>query len=321
MLESLGLTTEAELLYLKMLQHPNIPLQEAAAELGITNEACKSALDLLIELDMVKCQDDAVTPVSPDVTTTILLMRQEDAITDLQSRHAYSQKAVKSFLLANKQSSRHYGSHCEQVFGMEEIRKRIAQLSAEASEHVYTFVPGEAQAPSSIKASQGPTLASLERGVISKSIYLTSALHNKAMRSHLEWLTSNGVLVRTTSYLPIRMIIADSKVAILPSDLDSALAAITVEKSAGVVKALVGLFDKYWDEATPFGEPYQHEVLDEISDGVLKRLAKGRIDNQINKDLNISLKSVRRIIDDLEIELGANNRFTLGVAAAKAGWI
>jgi len=321
MLESLGLTTDAELLYQKLLHHPNQPVEDIATELEITKDACQTALDLLIELGMVQSQDGSVVPISPDITTTILLMRQEDAISDLQNRHSQSQKAVKSFLLANKQANRSDGSNCEQVVGMEEIRNRIAQLSAEARQRIYTFVPGDTQTPSAIKASQAPTLASLKRGVESKSIYLTSAPRNRLMLSHIEWLSSHGAKVRTTPFLPIRMIIIDDKVAVLPSNLDSALAAITVEKSEGVVRALVGLFDKFWEDATPFGDPFPHEVLDETSVGVLKLLARGRTDNQISQEMHMSLKSVRRVIDDLEIVLSANNRFTLGLAAAKAGWI
>jgi len=321
MLEPLGLTPAAEQLYQKLLQEPDKPLGEIGKDLVLTSDALQTALDLLLELEIVEARDKPSVVVPPEVITTKLLFKQESEIAELQHRHELSQQAAKSFLTEHSLANQQGSNRSELVFGMNDIRQRIAELAAATNRTVRNFVVGGAQASSALKASQEPTLEMLNRGIESQSIYFSSTLQSKVMLTHFEFLTTHGTLVRTTPYLPVRMIIYDDEVAVLPFNMKDALASITVERSKGVLKALVDLFDKYWNDATPFGEPEPQCELDKTSTAVLRRLATGRDAGQVGEDLGLSTKSVYRIIDELEANLGANSRFTLGAAAAKAGWI
>lgn len=321
MLEILGLTTDAELLYHNLLQCPDKPLQQIAAELKLTNDSIQTAFGLLMELGAIETRSGKNFPVPPERVTTNLLMRQEEEITELQRRHVHSQTAVKNYLSEREELTSHQDIFREHFFGIETVRNRISRLGNDAKTNIKTFAPGNTINLSSINSAQQTTQESLDRGVVSQTLYVTSALRNKTLHRYLEWLNGHGALVRTTPYLPIRMIIFDDKVAVLPLSLTDALAGISVEKSEGVLRALLGLFEKFWEDATPFGETKTNSELDATATGVLKLLATGRTAEQISREMSMSTKAINRIIADLEIELGANNRFTLGAAAVKAGWL
>ena len=51
------------------------------------------------------------------------------------------------------------------------------------------------------------------------------------------------------------------------------------------------------------------------------QLAAGAKDEQIARTLGISLRTVRRRVADLLIELGVDTRFQAGVEAVRRGWL
>ena len=54
---------------------------------------------------------------------------------------------------------------------------------------------------------------------------------------------------------------------------------------------------------------------------LLRQLASGAQDEQIARTLGISLRTVRRRVADLLIELGVDSRFQAGVEAVRRGWL
>ena len=54
---------------------------------------------------------------------------------------------------------------------------------------------------------------------------------------------------------------------------------------------------------------------------LLRQLAAGAEDEQIARTLGLSLRTVRRRISQLMIELGADTRFQAGAEAARRGWL
>ena len=54
---------------------------------------------------------------------------------------------------------------------------------------------------------------------------------------------------------------------------------------------------------------------------LLRQLAAGAKDEQIARTLGLSLRTVRRRVADLLIELGVDTRFQAGVEAVRRGWL
>jgi DNA-binding NarL/FixJ family response regulator len=54
---------------------------------------------------------------------------------------------------------------------------------------------------------------------------------------------------------------------------------------------------------------------------LLSQLAGGAKDEQIARALGLSVRTVRRRVAELLVELGADSRFQAGVEAVRRGWI
>ena len=52
-----------------------------------------------------------------------------------------------------------------------------------------------------------------------------------------------------------------------------------------------------------------------------RQLAAGAKDEQIARTMGLSLRTIRRRIADLMIELGADTRFQAGAEAVRRGWL
>jgi DNA-binding NarL/FixJ family response regulator len=54
---------------------------------------------------------------------------------------------------------------------------------------------------------------------------------------------------------------------------------------------------------------------------LLRQLLSGAKDEQIARTMGLSLRTIRRRIADLMIELGADTRFQAGAEAVRRGWL
>jgi DNA-binding CsgD family transcriptional regulator len=92
-------------------------------------------------------------------------------------------------------------------------------------------------------------------------------------------------------------------------------------RQPSIVGALTLLFESYWDKASvlPDLEPGGTRV--DLRSNLLAQLAAGAKDEQIARTLGLGLRTVRRRVADLMIELGVDTRFQAGVEAARRGWL
>ncbi len=76
-----------------------------------------------------------------------------------------------------------------------------------------------------------------------------------------------------------------------------------------------------WDRAAPVPDLDLGEARPDLRRFLLQQLAAGAKDEQIARALGISLRTVRRRVADMLIELGVDNRFQAGVEAVRRGWL
>jgi DNA-binding NarL/FixJ family response regulator len=128
---------------------------------------------------------------------------------------------------------------------------------------------------------------------------------------------------RTVASLPLRMIIWDARVALLPLEVGRDELGAAVVRDQIALRALVALFETYWQRAVPFGERKQsaHDALSQEEKVLLHALDQGARDEEVAAHLGISVRTVRRMVADLEDRLGARSRFQLGVLAHRTGWL
>ncbi|MCW2793483.1 MAG: Helix-turn-helix, type 11 domain protein [Nocardioides sp.] len=130
-----------------------------------------------------------------------------------------------------------------------------------------------------------------------------------------------GEQIRIVPELPSRLFIIGDTHVVLPEPLGFADEPRLLIRQRGLVEALTLLFELMWDRATPVPELDRGEARPDLRRLLLMQLADGAKDEQIARTLGISLRTVRRRIADLLIELGVDSRFQAGVEAVRRGWL
>ncbi len=126
--------------------------------------------------------------------------------------------------------------------------------------------------------------------------------------------------VRLLPALPAPLALIDDT-ALMPIGTLSG-AALVIHVPA-LVEALSSYFEMLWPTAAPLGQdrPAPADSPGPIELQILRLAATGLKDEAIARSLGRSSRWVRRHFEALEERLGATNRLTLGIAAARRGWV
>lgn len=128
-----------------------------------------------------------------------------------------------------------------------------------------------------------------------RAVFLTSSKQDHRTLQYIHWKIDHGAEVRIAPRLPIRMIIFDRNVAVLPLNLKNALAGIAVYRNQALVEALRELFECVWLAAQTVRGPDIAEMgLSDSEIAILKMLAQGKTDTEIGKRLGVVGRTVRR---------------------------
>jgi hypothetical protein len=138
-----------------------------------------------------------------------------------------------------------------------------------------------------------------------------------------------GEQARTRPELPIKLIISDDRLALIPAALTSRSIDTTfVIHRSPILEALIALFEAEWREATPIpgiaaatDAPGQASGPDAENATLLAMLAIGMTDASIARSLSWSTRTTQRRTRQLMDDLGVTTRFQAGVAAKEKGWL
>ncbi|MFJ3962868.1 helix-turn-helix transcriptional regulator [Streptomyces sp. NPDC090036] len=325
MLASLGLDAEAESVYRLMLIQQDWGVTEMAAHLACAEESVRSALDRLAELNLLRRSMQApggLRPVSPDLGFQLLLQRQQAHLLAQQQQFAESQAAISRLLdeYSELRTGERHG--VEYLQGIDAIQTRLEELAHRSTSECLSFMPGGAQSAASLEASRPLDEDLMGRGVRVLTVYLDSVRNDTPTVEYARWLQDNGGEVRTVPALPLRMVLFDREVALLPVDPTNTKKGAVQLTGPGVLTALGALFEQVWRRAALIGcSQGRDEVgLTGQERELLRLLTQGATDEIAAKKLGIGLRTSRRMMSDLMARLGARSRFEAGVLANKAGW-
>ena len=161
--------------------------------------------------------------------------------------------------------------------------------------------------------------SAIASGRRSRAIYPVRALQEA--RDVLLARARAGEKVRVIADLPTRMFVLGSTHAVVPEPLGMADEPRILVRQRGLVEALTMLFELMWERAAPVPDMDFGDARPDLRRFLLQQLAAGAKDEQIARTLGLSLRTVRRRVADLLIELGVDNRFQAGVEAVRRGWL
>ncbi len=161
--------------------------------------------------------------------------------------------------------------------------------------------------------------SAIASGRRSRAIYPVRALQEA--RDVLLARARAGEKVRVIADLPTRMFVLGSTHAVVPEPLGMADEPRILVRQRALVEALTMLFELMWERAAPVPDMDFGEARPDLRRFLLQELAAGAKDEQIARTLGLSLRTVRRRVADLLIELGVDNRFQAGVEAVRRGWL
>ena len=159
----------------------------------------------------------------------------------------------------------------------------------------------------------------LANGIPVRCIYPVRAL--QLARSVLEEHRRSGEEMRLLPEVPHQMAIVGNGHAMVVSGLGGEEVYTAIIREPLIVRVLVRYFDTLWERAGHMPEGDRPRDRSEERRMLLLELGRGARDEQIARSMGLGLRTVRRRVADLMIELGVETRFQAGVEAARRGWV
>ncbi len=326
MLEALGLSVLADLVYRAMLRDPDYGVAELTVALAIEERDVRAALDELADMMLVRSSRDrpgVMRAVSPEVGLADLVQRQEVELAQRQAQVAAAKAAVTT-LVAECADSTLNGMGGERLIGLDAIQRRLEQLGRTMASDCLAVHPGPAQRPEDLEAGRSLDRDALARGVAFRTLYQDSARNDAATVAYAHWLLELGGEVRTAPVLPQRMVIVDRSQALVPIDPSNSRTGALYVTEPGILRSLLDLFEVAWATAVPLGALRERDEttgLTTMEREILQLLAAGLTDEGVGRRLGVSLRTVRRIMASIMERLQASSRFEAGLKAAQRGWL
>jgi sugar-specific transcriptional regulator TrmB/DNA-binding CsgD family transcriptional regulator len=328
-LELFGVGQEIESIYVAFLDHPAASAREIAGLLGITESQVHSAFDELARLSLVRSsweEPGTIRPVRPDIGLPYLIAREQADLLRRQDQIEHSRAAIAALIadLSSQHQTPPSQISFSQVFGLDHIRIKLEQLAHGTRQEVLSLMPNGPQSPDSMEASRPLDEMLLRRGVQVLTVYLESVRNDPQNRQYVEWLLELGGEVRIAAILPLRMLIFDRTIAVVPINPDRTAVGVAVVEGSGPVAAMSALFDAVWENSAPYRQTRTgrraEERLTDQQLAVVRFLAFGDTDAVIGRKLGISQRTTGRLVSEVMTKLGARSRFQAGVRVGELGW-
>lgn len=323
----LGLSDGQERVYRLLVAEPDLAASDLAARLDLPRDAVDTALTGLAALCLVRVdlrRPAGVRLFNPKVAVTQLIEQVEDDL--LRQHRRVGDTRAELDTLAGPAPGTTVSGGVERLEDLEAVRERLEELAFYTRDSVFSIQPGGPLSSASLRAGQPLDERGLRRGVDMRIVYDRSILDDEDSVRYVRNLAAHGARIRLTAESLERLVMMDEAVAVVPIDPGNSGRGALVVREPGLVAGFARLFAAAWADATPPSwpdDPAGHDA-DQISDEdrqVLLLLASGRTDESVARQLDLSVRHLRRRVARLMERLSASSRFEAGVEAARRGWI
>jgi sugar-specific transcriptional regulator TrmB/DNA-binding CsgD family transcriptional regulator len=323
MLRELGLSAVCERVYQALLEEPALVGDEVAERLGLTHGEVSDALDELADLALLRMSRTEPTrprAVSLDRGVALLIARQEAELVARQQALAVRRAAADAAAEAAARSRTEAG--VELLTDLDEVQARMESLVQAARNSCQSIVP-TVMSPGALRAARQLDLDLLARGVGVRNLCHEGVRTNPAALAFARQMAEAGARIRTAPALPMRLLVIDGTTAVVPIDPDGSGRGAALITTPGVLRAFADLFERLWHDGTPLEDTRidQATGLTTSETELLRLLADGLTDEAAAKRLNVSVRTVKRRMEDLTRRLDAGSRFQAGLRAGQRGWL
>jgi DNA-binding CsgD family transcriptional regulator len=321
-LTALGLTAEEERSYQRLLPLSGGSVADVARILGVAADELVGRFRGLLDRGVVQLEGDRMTVLPTPELVGLLVREQSQLVAVARDRLERVADAIPHLLAA---SSRPAPGQMEELGGIDgelsaggNALALLTELIESSRGDLLWWRPDAWQMPreSAISIVVGRAVASGRR---SRAIYPARALHEAP--EVLSARAEQGEQVRVIDEMPTRLLVIGGTHAVLPEPLGFTDEPRLLVRQPAIVGALTLLFEAYWDQATALPDLDVRRPRADLRGSLLRQLAAGAKDEQIARALGLSLRTVRRRIAELLIELGVDTRFQAGVEAVRRGWL
>jgi len=313
-LSSLGIESSEETVYRELLITHGAKAAELSARLRMPQFAVEFALQGL-ERKGLASRSPYATPtflaVPPDVAIEALIAQRQSEL-----HRARATVAELRDLARSQRVKREHDERVAEILSEETISKVFPEIMTAARDEIICFerlpmlvwdaMPNDAE------------LQCLARGVririIADSAMLKVPRHLQRLRSAVQ----AGETYRVFSGLPLKMVIVDRAVGIVPVTTSPSGSSHLLVRSSPLLQAFCDIFDVFWRVAAPFSVGEDEDAGQDDADTLLPLLAAGLNDKAIEQELRISRRTLTRRVADLMRQHGAATRFQFGWLTAKS---
>lgn len=318
LLGALGIAPTDERAYRVLLRHGPTDLAELARRTKMSTGALRRAVARLEDEGLVSRlagSQPRLVATSPHVAVGALAARREEEIA----------RARGSVDILAGETHQRAGAPPEElleiVTGQDGVGHAFLQLNLAAQHDVRALV----RPPFAADVSQAPVTqkTALQRGIRARSVYDVTAFETPGLLEAARDLVEKGEEARVGA-VPIKLVIVDSQVAMLPltsGERDAAQSAVVVHQST-LLDALIALFEMLWRSSSPLRWTGQHAPeangrLAGLDAEILSLLSAGLKDETVARQLGLSLRTLQRRLSDVFDDFGARTRFQAGYAVAR----
>ncbi|MDQ0841125.1 helix-turn-helix domain-containing protein [Streptomyces sp. V1I6] len=325
MLDVLGLEPDDERVYRTLLGQPNSTAVHLSDEVAVSQAHVDKALCRLVEWGLVtRSADERFTAAPPAMALGALISQRRDGL-----RRA--EQALVTF--AEEHRAAMTGSSItdliEVVTGADAIRHRFLQVQQAARTQVRSFITAPFVALPPDENTAEPM--ALDRGVLFRAVLDRAVLAEPGIVQDAIDSQRNGVQLRVADHLPMKLVLADADLGLVPLAITPAgePGAVLLHRS-GLLDALDALFETVWRTAHPLelsgpaGSPPTVEFgphgPTELDRRILALLLAGLTDLTAATQLGLSPRTLHRRLRHLMDMAGVRTRIQLGAHAVRNGW-
>lgn len=324
-LEILGISAQEERAYRCVLAQPGATVQELAQALALTPGKTQRMFDSIEAKGLVTHSPERprrYIPAAPDIALKALVHQRQESL----------QRAQVVVEELREQTAVHQrGEHkqmVELITSREAERQAYEQIQLAAQDEVLGFVRPPiliSRLEASDDQEQHVQRKMQAKGVCYRGIVDKDFLDLPgAVQCAFEDMKI-GEEIRVVQRLPLKMILADHHVALIPLNPEEPDSPVLLVRSSALLESLYALFEILWERATSltfthagrlkFGDSGSR--LPEDTENILSLMAAGLNDKKSASEMGISLRTFYRRVADLMNGMDAQTRFQFGYLVAR----